>query len=185
MGKCLELPRKTFEAFMGKCEDIVKRDKERYDQVNAQLKVAQGQPETPRTQSARQAGRIDGSMEFLAELQKLPGGMNCADCGDAKPTWGSSNTGALICLNCSGVHRLIGAHNSKMLSVKLDAWEPELVENMKEGNDAVNARLEANLKPEDKPKPGCKREDLEDFIYSKYAAKNFSEGGSGKLEVFP
>lgn len=183
--KCLQLPRSTFEAFMGKCEDIVKRDKEKYDQVNAAFKAASGAPETPRSQSARQAGRIDGSMDFLAELQKLPGGMHCADCGEDKPTWGSSNTGALICLSCSGVHRLIGAHNSKMLSVKLDAWEPELVENMKEGNDAVNGRLEKLLKPEDKPKPGCKREQLEDFIYSKYVAKNFSEGGNGKLEVFP
>ena len=183
--KCLQLPRSTFEAFMGKCEDIVKRDKEKYDQVNAAFKSAQGEPETPRTQSARQAGRIDGSMEYLAELQALPGGMNCADCGEAKPTWGSSNTGALICLSCSGVHRLIGAHNSKMLSVKLDAWEPELVENMKEGNEAVNARLEKLLKPEDKPQEGCAREKLEDFIYSKYVAKNFCEGGSGKVDVFP
>jgi hypothetical protein len=183
--KCLQLPRSTFEAFMGKCEDIVKRDKEKYDQVNAALKAASGAPETPRSQSARQAGRIDGSMDFLAELQRLPGGMHCADCGDDKPTWGSSNTGALICLNCSGVHRLIGAHNSKMLSVKLDAWEPELVENMKEGNEAVNGRLEKLLKPEDKPKPGIKREALEDFIYSKYVAKNFSEGGNGEVEVFP
>lgn len=183
--KCLQLPRSTFEAFMGKCEDIVKRDKEKYDMVNAALKAAEGQPETPRSQSARQKGRVDGSMDFLAELQRLPGGMNCADCGEAKPTWGSSNTGALICLSCSGVHRLIGAHNSKMLSVKLDAWEPELVENMKEGNDAVNARLEKLLKPEEKPTPGCKREALEDFIYSKYVAKNFSEGGNGKLEAFP
>ena len=172
--KCLELPRETFEAFMGKCEDIVKRDMEKYDAVNNKMRRDAGEAETPRHASARQKGRIDGSMEFLAELQSLPGGANCADCGEPKPNWGSSNTGALICLACSGVHRLIGAHNSKMLSVKLDAWEPDLQENMRLGNDAVNARLEAILKPEDKPKDNTNREKLEDFIHSKCVPSFFT-----------
>eukprot|EP01052_Picozoa_sp_SAG31_P020768 SAG31_NODE_1576_length_7838_cov_5.738468_7_plen_324_part_00 len=108
----LALPRSTFEAVLGKCQDILKRNQEMYDQINLSLMGA----------SPRQSGRINGSMELLKEFQSLPGGDKCADCGVAGPNWASSNTGALICLPCSGVHRLIGPDYSKMLSVKLDAW---------------------------------------------------------------
>ena len=134
-----------------------------YAQINSALSGA----------SPRQAGRINGSMELLKELQALPGGANCCDCGTDAPTWASSNNGALICLPCSGVHRLIGPDFSKMLSVKLDAWEPALVENMRKGNDTVNAEFEAKLDPKDKPTPSISREDLESFIHSKCVATRF------------
>ena len=39
--------------------------------------------------------------------QGLPGGDKCCDCGAPGPNWASSNTGALICLPCSGVHRCV------------------------------------------------------------------------------
>eukprot|EP01052_Picozoa_sp_SAG31_P020767 SAG31_NODE_1576_length_7838_cov_5.738468_6_plen_86_part_00 len=43
---------------------------------------------------------------------------------------------------------------------RLEIWfamlaEPSLVENMRKGNEGVNAMLEACLKPEDKPTPVC------------------------------
>lgn len=159
----LKMPRGTFETFLGKCEEIVKRDAEKYEEINKKMAVEDGAvAETPRS-----AARISGSMALLKELQALPGGELCADCDEEGPNWGSSNTGALICLACSGVHRHIGPDYSKMLSVKLDAWEPHLVENMRKGNTAVNAEMEKLLKPADKPKPGGDREALEDFIHSK------------------
>eukprot|EP01048_Picozoa_sp_COSAG05_P016942 COSAG05_NODE_2247_length_3345_cov_3.970425_1_plen_802_part_00 len=175
----LRMPRETFESFLGKCEEIVKRDAEKYELVNKQI-GSSDEPETPRT-----AARISGSLELLHELHALPGGKECADCGEANPNWGSSNTGALICLSCSGVHRHIGPDYSKMLSVKLDAWEPHLVENMRKGNAAVNAEMEALLAPADKPTPGYDRVLLENFIHSKYVLRNFCEGGSGKVEPMP
>ena len=175
----LKMPRKTFETFLGKCEEIVKRDAEKYEIMNKQI-GSSDEPETPRT-----AARISGSLELLQELHSLPGGNECADCGEAKPNWGSSNTGALICLSCSGVHRHIGPDYSKMLSVKLDAWERHLVDNMRKGNTAVNAEMEALLKTSDKPKPGADRVALENFIHSKYVLRNFCEGGSGKIEAMP
>eukprot|EP01051_Picozoa_sp_SAG22_P013519 SAG22_NODE_1525_length_4227_cov_3.189196_2_plen_886_part_00 len=171
----LWLPRKTFEDVLGKCQDILKRNKEMYDQINLSLSGA----------SPRQSGRINGSMELLKELQGLPGGDKCCDCGAPGPNWASSNNGALICLPCSGVHRLIGPDFSKMLSVKLDAWEPALVENMRKGNAKVNAEFEAILPAADKPDPSISREDLESFIHSKYVLRNFCAGGSGKMEPMP
>ena len=40
----------------------------------------------------------------------------CADCGKSKPDWVSLNLGILVCLECSGVHRSLGVHVSKVRS---------------------------------------------------------------------
>lgn len=38
----------------------------------------------------------------------------CADCGTSSPDWASLNLGALICIECSGVHRSLGVQYSKV-----------------------------------------------------------------------
>jgi hypothetical protein len=38
----------------------------------------------------------------------------CADCGTTSPDWASLNLGALICIECSGVHRSLGVQYSKV-----------------------------------------------------------------------
>jgi CRP-like cAMP-binding protein len=187
--KCLQLPRSAFEEFLqsaGKCEDILKRDQEKYTELLRKV-ASEGQDQKPsKTADESVACRVRGSMDFLAELSALPGGLQCADCRESNPCWGSSNTGALLCLSCSGIHRMLGEESSKVLSVKLDSWEPDEVATMrKRGNAALNELLERCLKPEDKPKPWSTREDIEDFIYSKYVLKNFVEGGSGTIEEPP
>jgi Putative GTPase activating protein for Arf/PH domain len=40
--------------------------------------------------------------------------LTCADCGKSKPDWVSLNLGILVCLECSGVHRSLGVHVSKV-----------------------------------------------------------------------
>lgn len=70
--------------------------------------------------------------------------------------------------------------------VTLDtSWCPETIKTMLQGNAAVNAVLEAILAPEDKPTTESSRHQLEDFIWSKYAARRFTEDGTGVLESFP
>jgi len=44
----------------------------------------------------------------------------CADCGNEKPSWISLNLCAIVCLECSGIHRSLGPHISKIRSLKLD-----------------------------------------------------------------
>lgn len=47
-------------------------------------------------------------------LRKVPGNDKCADCGAPEPDWASLNLGVLMCIECSGVHRNLGVHISKV-----------------------------------------------------------------------
>ena len=47
-------------------------------------------------------------------LRKVAGNGNCADCGASEPDWASLNLGVLLCIECSGVHRNMGVHISKV-----------------------------------------------------------------------
>lgn len=47
-------------------------------------------------------------------LRKVAGNNCCADCGASEPDWASLNLGILLCIECSGVHRNMGVHISKV-----------------------------------------------------------------------
>lgn len=49
-------------------------------------------------------------------LRKVSGNDKCADCGKPEPDWASLNLGILVCIECSGVHRNLGVHISKVSS---------------------------------------------------------------------
>lgn len=40
----------------------------------------------------------------------------------ADPDWASLNIGVLMCIECSGIHRNLGSHISKVRSLDLDEW---------------------------------------------------------------
>lgn len=111
-------------------------------------------------------------------LKSVEGNNVCADCGAPDPDWASINLGILVCLECSGVHRSVGAHISKVRSTTLDtkAWEPELVLFMtKIGNRRFNDIYEANITGAGytKPTPDSERSLRERYIRAKYADKLF------------
>ncbi|EEH58052.1 uncharacterized protein MICPUCDRAFT_12116, partial [Micromonas pusilla CCMP1545] len=53
-------------------------------------------------------------------LASIPGNSRCADCGAADPDWASLNLCVVVCHDCAGVHRHLGAHVSKVRSLALD-----------------------------------------------------------------
>ncbi|KAH7434462.1 hypothetical protein KP509_06G018700 [Ceratopteris richardii] len=62
-------------------------------------------------------------------LRRVPGNDVCADCNSPEPDWASLNLGILLCIECSGVHRNLGVHVSKVRSLTLDVkvWEPSVI----------------------------------------------------------
>lgn len=63
-------------------------------------------------------------------LREIPGNDLCAECSAPEPDWASLNLGILLCIECSGVHRNLGVHISKVRSITLDVkvWEPPILD---------------------------------------------------------
>lgn len=117
-------------------------------------------------------------------LSKVAGNTHCADCGIKEPDWASINLGSLHCIECSGIHRNLGVHISKIRSLSLDTrvWDADMIALFKLlGNDFVNGVWEAEMIYDDenlekiKPSPNSSAADKELFIKKKYLDKAFLE----------
>ncbi|KAG8262078.1 Arf-GAP with coiled-coil, ANK repeat and PH domain-containing protein 2 [Homalodisca vitripennis] len=109
------------------------------------------------------------------QLVKVAGNDKCCDCGDPDPKWASINLGITLCIACSGVHRSLGVHYSKVRSLTLDAWEPEILKVMAElGNCVVNNIYEANIDPDvTRATPSCVGGVREAYIKAKWVERKF------------
>uniref|UniRef100_A0A8C1HVQ5 Arf-GAP with coiled-coil, ANK repeat and PH domain-containing protein n=1 Tax=Cyprinus carpio carpio TaxID=630221 RepID=A0A8C1HVQ5_CYPCA len=113
---------------------------------------------------------------ILQRILCLPGNQQCCDCGQAEPRWASINLGVLLCIECSGIHRSLGVHCSKVRSLTLDSWEPELLKLMCElGNSIINHIYEGSCEEQGlkKPGPSSSRQEKEAWIKAKYVEKKF------------
>ncbi|XP_075572403.1 arf-GAP with coiled-coil, ANK repeat and PH domain-containing protein 2 isoform X3 [Pelecanus crispus] len=122
----------------------------------------------------------------LQRVQCIPGNAACCDCGLADPRWASINLGITLCIECSGIHRSLGVHFSKVRSLTLDSWEPELLKLMCElGNDVINRIYEAKLEKVGikKPQPGSQRQEKEAYIRAKYVERKFVEKQPASLPL--
>uniref|UniRef100_H2ZKC5 ArfGAP with coiled-coil, ankyrin repeat and PH domains 2 n=1 Tax=Ciona savignyi TaxID=51511 RepID=H2ZKC5_CIOSA len=117
----------------------------------------------------------DGTGNIITKIYRIPGNKTCADCGKAEPRWASISLGVTLCIECSGVHRSLGVHVSKVRSLTLDQWEPEVVKIMfKLGNNHVNEIYTANATPGDHIKPGCSDDHRMAYIRAKYVDRKFA-----------
>ena len=93
------------------------------------------------------------------------------------PDWSSINLGVLLCIECSGAHRKLGSHISRVRSLDLDEWPPSHLAVMAAlGNDVANSIWESgirNLRNFRKPEPNSSQEEKERFILAKYNQKEF------------
>ncbi|KAF9409595.1 hypothetical protein HW555_011068 [Spodoptera exigua] len=102
------------------------------------------------------------------------------------PRWASINLGITLCIECSGIHRSLGVHVSKVRSLTLDDWEPEIIKVMAElGNKIVNMIYEANAEGTtiQRATPDCETNVRETWIRSKYVSLLFVKDlvGGGAL----
>jgi stromal membrane-associated protein len=106
--------------------------------------------------------------KILEGLLRLPENRECADCKSKGPRWASVNLGIFICMTCSGIHRSLGVHISKVRSATLDTWLPEQVAFIQSmGNEKANSYWEAELPP------NYDRVGIENFIRAKYEDKRW------------
>lgn len=74
------------------------------------------------------------------------------------PDWASLNLGSLMCIECSGIHRNLGTHLSRVRSLDLDDWPSELLMVMTAiGNALANAVWEGAVEGYPKPTPESSR----------------------------
>ncbi|MDP2437583.1 MAG: hypothetical protein Q8P67_17710, partial [archaeon] len=99
------------------------------------------------------AGTSASPREFAARVSAFtPSCATCADCREANPVWASINLGITICIECSGIHRSLGVHISKVRSLTLDDWaDPVLGVLMTVGNERSNEVYEARYGQPDLP----------------------------------
>ncbi|XP_071103702.1 centaurin-gamma-1A-like isoform X8 [Haliotis cracherodii] len=110
----------------------------------------------------------------MQAIRSVRGNNACADCGSPNPDWASINMGALICIECSGIHRNLGTHISKVRSLDLDEWPPEVTKVMTAiGNSTVNSVWEASAGAKERTKPtqSSPRDEKERWVKSKYELK--------------
>ncbi|XP_067301791.1 arf-GAP with GTPase, ANK repeat and PH domain-containing protein 2 isoform X4 [Pseudorasbora parva] len=125
---------------------------------------------------SRNKARRNSQSEAVAlqAIRNAKGNDLCVDCAAPAPTWASLNLGALICIECSGIHRNLGTHLSRVRSLDLDDWPSELTKVLSAiGNHMANSIWETCTQGCQKLTPEATREQRESWIRAKYEQRAF------------
>ena len=123
----------------------------------------------------------------VAELLQIPGNDQCMECQSTDVQWVSINLGVFLCEFCSGRHRQLGTHISRVKSLKLDTrvWTEPLIKELKhKGNTVAKLYFESQVPlyqikpPEDLGPMVC-----EDWIRCKYEYKLFIDPNPANHEL--
>ncbi|XP_036092597.1 arf-GAP with GTPase, ANK repeat and PH domain-containing protein 1 isoform X11 [Rousettus aegyptiacus] len=127
-------------------------------------------------ESSKNKSRLTSQSEAMAlqSIRNVRGNSHCVDCETQNPNWASLNLGALMCIECSGIHRNLGTHLSRVRSLDLDDWPIELIKVMSSiGNELANSVWEESSQGRTKPSVDSTREERERWIRAKYEQKLF------------
>lgn len=108
--------------------------------------------------------------------------LRCCDCGSTESVeWISINLLCVVCIKCSGVHRSMGSHISKIRSLTLDNFtSPEillLIQN-NVSNANINSIYESSLFLKEKIVPNSTDSERAQYVINKYQLKKFVDDGS-------
>ncbi|XP_066152068.1 arf-GAP with dual PH domain-containing protein 1-like [Euwallacea fornicatus] len=118
---------------------------------------------------------MERNERILCELLKYSGNNVCADCGSKNIEYAAYNIGIFICARCSGIHRSLGVHISKVKHLKLDRWDDYQIDRMKEvGNTKAKMKYEERVPPCYRvPKEDDPPVLVEQWIQAKYQREEF------------
>ncbi|KAM0793346.1 hypothetical protein ACM66B_000801 [Microbotryomycetes sp. NB124-2] len=137
-----------------------------FDQDIAQAVSAMRDKSTTTTSQAQKAHNATR----IQQLVRLEGNSRCAECAAADPRWASWSLGVFVCIRCSGIHRSLGTHLSKVRSIDLDDWNDEQLASMEAiGNVKANALWQAR-KPSDLV---VNDSNVAEFIKAKYVEQRY------------
>ncbi|XP_068073268.1 arf-GAP with SH3 domain, ANK repeat and PH domain-containing protein 1 isoform X5 [Danio rerio] len=121
-------------------------------------------------------GLEDLTKAIIDDVLRMPGNEWCCDCGAPDPKWLSTNLGILTCIECSGIHREMGVHISRIQSMELDKLgTSELLLAKNVGNSSFNDIMEGGLScPSSKPTPSSDMTVRKEFINAKYVDHKFA-----------
>ena len=129
---------------------------------------------------SRSRSAEEKTARLLQDIRQTDAGNTwCADCNsDSRVEWVSINLGIIVCIECSGIHRSLGTHISKIRSLTLDttSFTQDVVEMILTlGNRVSNMVWEAKLDRNHKPLPNATRDQRLAFITAKYQQRAYVE----------
>ena len=148
------------------------------------MSAEQGEPCSTHKADAQESRRNEARLRALlsSELNSV-----CADCSvpiEHRTAWASINLGVYLCIQCSGIHRNMGVHISKVRAVAADDWNDDWVNNMEKWGNARAAGFWEYMVPAHRPfgNPAASQTDIatramQDFIRAKYDQRIFAAPG--------
>ena len=123
----------------------------------------------------------------LAKMCSSLQNATCADCKvciDFGTAWASINLGVFVCIQCSGIHRSMGTHISKVRALAADNWNDDWIDNLEKWGNARAAGFWEYIAPADRPLGNAHASQTDvasravrDFVIAKYTQRLFAAPG--------
>jgi hypothetical protein len=119
----------------------------------------------------------DANRATIEDLCRQSPNDTCNDCGASGTRWVSVNHGVFVCIRCSGIHRSLGSHITKVKSTNLDKWTLAEIAIMRQiGNSRGKELWEARFPRGQRPLKGSESDNVvRSFIVQKYDHKTFAD----------